>query len=355
MLVLYISYVDFQPTQSGSATRPQKMYRAFLEEGHEVKLLAVSQNRDHLKRRKQAVKELYAWLEDHTPDLCYIESPVYPILWEFDRKLIRDIHKKGIPTAYFTRDCYDRFPEMFPGRRDLPGKVKDAWLRRQRVLTEKTLMCVDVNYFPVMEMAQFYPYPDKRALPPGAEDRLADSHPQPNRLVYVGGIVNQYGGEALLRAFRILNEGEETYTLTLVCRESEWAQIPDELKGAPWLDLHHTSGDALIPLLGAASAGLIIGINDYWDYTVPIKLYEYMGYGLPVVYFHNRPTDRFMENCPMGVGADKTPEAFAEAIRSLLADPERWESCRRNAVSALKDGNLWIHRVRQIVRDLSEK
>ena len=355
MLILYITYVDFGPTQSGAATRPQKMYRAFLDEGHEVRLLAVSQNRDHRKLRREAVRELYAWLEDHTPDLCYIESPVYPILWEFDRKLIRDIRARGIPCGYFTRDCYDRFPEMFPPRTDLAGRIKDAWLRRQRRLTEKTLMCLSVAYFPVMEMAQFYPYPDKRALPPAGEDHVADSRPEPRRLVYVGGILNQYGGELLLRAFQLLNRDGEEYRLTLVCREKEWRQIPEELKGADWLELHHTSGEGLIPLLSAASAGLIIGLNDYWNYTIPIKVFEYMGYGLPVVYIKNGPLDRFMEQYSMGVGADRTPESYAEAIRTLLADEARWNEYRQNAVSALRDGNLWVHRVRQLVRELTEE
>ena len=42
MLILYIAYVDINSGTSGSSVRPQKMYRAFLDEGHEVKLLSGS-------------------------------------------------------------------------------------------------------------------------------------------------------------------------------------------------------------------------------------------------------------------------------------------------------------------------
>ncbi len=40
MLILYITYVDINSGTSGSSVRPQKMYRAFLDAGHEVKLLS---------------------------------------------------------------------------------------------------------------------------------------------------------------------------------------------------------------------------------------------------------------------------------------------------------------------------
>ena len=40
MLILYITYIDFGDAASGSGVRPQRMYRAMLEEGHQVKLLS---------------------------------------------------------------------------------------------------------------------------------------------------------------------------------------------------------------------------------------------------------------------------------------------------------------------------
>ena len=69
MKVLYIAYIDFKATQSGSAVRPQRMYRAFLEEGYEVKLLAISQNRIDWPRRRKAIREVMEWLDTNTPDL----------------------------------------------------------------------------------------------------------------------------------------------------------------------------------------------------------------------------------------------------------------------------------------------
>lgn len=56
LLILYISYIDFKPAQYGASLRPQKMYQAFQEEGHRVKLLAGSQERWSLARRRASVR-----------------------------------------------------------------------------------------------------------------------------------------------------------------------------------------------------------------------------------------------------------------------------------------------------------
>ena len=62
MKLLYITYIDFtENPKSGSAVRPQKMYKAFLEHGVDVKLLECQQNKR--KQRKEKVKEILHWLD----------------------------------------------------------------------------------------------------------------------------------------------------------------------------------------------------------------------------------------------------------------------------------------------------
>lgn len=79
MLILYITYVDINSGTSGSSVRPQKMYRALLDAGHEVKLLSGAQQRWGRKARTEAVQEIRRWLRENRPDICYIESPSMPI------------------------------------------------------------------------------------------------------------------------------------------------------------------------------------------------------------------------------------------------------------------------------------
>jgi len=356
MLVLFISYVDFSAADSGSGMRPQKMYEAFLREGHEVKLLCGQQGTFRSREtRRRAVAEISAWLDSHRPDLCYIESPVYPILWSFDRRLIRKICRMGIPTGYFYRDFYRKFPTLFPRRKDPVGRAKELFLDLQQRRTDRTLECVDIVYLPSMEASSLFSYGDMRPLPPGGEDHLADAHRQKNRCVYVGGVLGHYDGEMLLRAFRLLNAGDESYPLTLICREKEWAQIPDELKTGDWLEVRHASGEALIPLLSQAGAGLLIGRADhpYSRLAVSVKTYEYLGYGLPVVYVRCPPLDRIVEQAGAGFGVDGTPEAYARGIKKLFADEENYKRLCRGAEGLFENDGQWKHRVRKVVSDLT--
>ena len=62
-----------------------------------------------------------------------------------------------------------------------------------------------------------------------------------------------------------------------------------------------------------------------------------------------------VETNGVGCVSEASPEALSETIRSMLADPGAMERRRRAARSALLGSNLWVHRVRQIVRELSEK
>ena len=158
MLILYITYVDMISAASGSGVRPQRMYRAFLDGGHEVKLLAVSQNRDAWARRRAAVEEVSRWLDETPPDLCYFESPVYPILMNCDYRLIHKIHRLGIPMGYYYRDCHRRFPELFPPRGGFAGMLKERYLDAKQRHTDKILRLMDIVYFPTRCFFDIFDY-----------------------------------------------------------------------------------------------------------------------------------------------------------------------------------------------------
>ena len=355
MLVLYITYVDFDTATSGSGVRPGKMYRAFLAEGHQVKLLTGSQERKRREERRAAVAEISSWLEENRPEICYIESPGQPILWKEDRDLIRKIHAMGIPIGYFYRDFYWRFPDLYPKRTDLPGRVKDLWLSVLQKRTDELLRCADIVYFPSMAAASYFDYRDMRALPPAGEAREPDSRPERNTCIYVGGLGGGYGGGALLRAFSLLNQGEERFPLILCCREKERGAIPPELASAPWLEIFHTSGDGLVPLYARASLAVLpVQRTAYTDFAVNVKLFEYLSYGLPIASTDVTAVSRLVRENDVGLVGGDAPKAIAGTVRAMLSDSERLAFWRERALSCVKESNLWVHRVRQVVRELTE-
>lgn len=355
MLILYITYIDFGEASSGSGVRPQRMYRAMLEEGHEVKLLCGNQGSltDHAARAA-AVKEIGRWLDSHRPDICYIESPVYPILWSFDRRLIRRIHRMGIPMGYFYRDYYRKFPDLYPQRTDPKGRVKEAALNYLQRLTDKVLHNVDIMYFSTEGAGKLFDFPVVRLLPPAGEPDRGYCPGGNHVSIYVGGMGGLYGGKNLLRAFQLLNAGEERYPLILVTREKEWDAIPEELKGGDWLEVHHTSGDGLPPLYHRASLGIIpVEKTAYSDVAVNIKFFEYMSYGLPIACTDGRGVADLVEKNGVGRVSADTPEAMAENIRTMFSDSAAMEHWAANARRSAEEENLWNHRVRQLTSELA--
>ena len=356
MLILYITYIDFGEASSGSGVRPQRMYRAMLEEGHEVKLLSGNQgDLRHHEMRAAAVKEIDRWLDSHRPDICYIESPVYPIMWSFDRRLIRRIHRLGIPMGYFYRDYYRKFPDLYPQRKDPKGRVKEAALNYLQALTDKVLHNVDIMYFSTEGAGKLYDYPCVRLLPPAGEPDRGYCLGGNNVSIYVGGMGGLYGGKNLLRSFQLLNSGPDRFPLILVTREKEWAAIPEELKTGDWLEVHHTSGDGLPPLYHRASLGIIpVEKTAYSDVAVNIKYFEYMSYGLPIACTDGRGVADLVERDDVGRVSADSPEAMAENIRGMLSDPDSMARWAANARRAAEERNLWNHRVRQMTQELSE-
>ena len=352
-MVLYISYVDFEKAVSGSAVRPGKMYRAFLEEGHEVKLLAGSQERRCREQRRAAVAEISAWLDTNCPDLCYIESPVQPILWGFDRRLIRKIHKKGVPIGYFYRDFYWMFPELYPRRKTVSGMAKDAWLMLLQRLTDRLLKKADIVYFPSEAATAFFSFRDMRPLPPAGEIVPITGGREENTCIYVGGISLDYGGAELLRAFQLLNGQNDRYRLILCCREKELHSVPEELLSAPWLEIHHTSGAGLEPLYARACvAAFPVQKNAYTDISVNIKLFEYLSHGLPVASTDVKAIAALVEEYGVGRVSGDTPEEMAENLRGMMEDREQLRVWGDNALKCTREQGLWIHRVRTVVSDL---
>ena len=356
MLILYINYIDMDSVTSGSKVRPVKMYQAFLDEGHEVKLLTGAQSIAERKKRRAAVAEVRRWLDTNRPDICYIESPPYPILLRCDVALIRKIHRMGIPVGYFYRDFYRKFPELYPRRKDFVGGLKELWLDILQRRTDNALKCVDVVYFPSAECAEYFAYRDMRPLPPAGENALTERHPEEKTAIYVGGLEEGYGVGMLLDAFACLNHEVNSYTLLLVCRKAEWDTFESPWKSAPWLEVHHASGAGLEPLYDRAAVSVIpVRPTAYTHFAVNVKLFDYLGHGLPVVVTETRAISAIVRENGIGLVTPYETEAMANALQSVMNNPEERKELEKRCAEALKNGNLWVHRVRRIVSDLEEK
>ena len=354
MTVLYITYVNSSDNSSGSGVRPAKMLKAFEQEGHDIIIL---QGEQVSKERLANIKTVRKLLKSKKPDLCYIESPTYPIMRHADRKLIKDVCKAGISTGYFYRDFYWQFPEEFPRRTSLSGRIKDKGLLFLQSLTNKVLKNCNIIYVPSNECKTLLPYKDIRALPPAGENHLDLIKRECNHTgIYVGGIGGYYNGKFLLDVFNELNARGTEYKLILVCRENEWADFEHPCKKASWLEIHHTSGSGLVELYKRASVAFNVGSSEYKysRFAISVKVFEYLSFGLPQVVINNKAVSDLVNGERIGVAVDYDVKKYADVTEKLMNNNLLYDELQQNIKEALLKRNLWIHRVRKIVNDLME-
>ena len=357
MKVLFICFVDFGRADSGSSVRPQKMYRAFVEAGHEVKLLCGSDGNDCRAERRKSVAEINRWLDSERPDICYIESPVGQIMLDEDIRLIKRLHRMGIPTGYFMRDFHSKFPEVFPRRTGFINSLKDIYLDIRQFKTDSALKYVDIVYLPCDEAKALFNYRDMRALPPAGENNLPRENHFTKTGIYVGGISQQFWLDALLVAYVGINKKTNNYKLILCVRENEWKKFKHPQKNAPWLEIVHASGKQLKLLYNRADVGFLIPKEDsaYNNFALSVKIYEYMGYALPIVAAKCVAMDRVINRYNIGITTEGTSEGFTKAIMQIYADETKYRQLCDNCRVALLGNNLWTHRVGQVVDDLYKK
>lgn len=192
-----------------------------------------------------------------------------------------------------------------------------------------------VNNFPILE---------EFAAPACIDYRL-----RPANVVYVGAISRARGIDLMLRgaarssAQRFLLAGRfmESGLRERLESQPEWKRV--DFRG--WIDRA-----ALAALLDQARVGLVL-LRPEPNYveSQPIKLFEYMASGLPVVVSDFPYWRRFVcesEFGPCGVLVDpEDTRAVAAAIDRLLNDPDEAWAMGRNGLRAVRERFNWSHEV----------
>lgn len=351
--VLFISYVDIKKVDSGSGVRPAKMLNSFIKEGYDVTVLTGNQNES---TRKRDIELISKKIRKGAFDICYIESPVYPIMLHKDRKLIKKICKSDIPTGYFYRDFYRKFPRLFPRRKGIINCAKEFYLDIMQKLTDRVIRYCDIVYLPSERAKSLFKYKDMRVLPPAGDNKIVKKNKTNNTVIYVGGVTEIYGFDKLFNGIKIAQSRNDKLKAILVCRKKEWDAIKEKYKDIPWLEVYHVSGNKLEELYARADIGILTKHkNEYNDMAVSVKLFEYISFGLPVVSTQSDTTDEIINNLNIGLTVADDPENIAKGIIKLLNNNDYYFYYYNQIQKSLTESCLWRHRVKKIINDLMEK
>ncbi|MCR8913684.1 glycosyltransferase [Marinobacter panjinensis] len=346
---------------SGSQVRPYKMLKAFQELGATViEVTGDARTRSEIMqhtrlRIRNGERFDFVYSENLTIPFAMSEAhrlPLHPLL---DHSFLAFCNRHGVPVSMFNRDVYWRdksYREMLPwwGRMVTIPLYWYDWWQHTRYL--------DTLYLPSAAMGTVLPwmnrFPNVRYLPPGAEISDTDNVPQcagALKLFYVGGIEPPtYDLRPLLAA---IQKTKAHTSLTICCRKKEWNRVSELYRPfiTDRIDVVHCSGKELDSLYAVSDLFAVVrSQGSYLDFSVPIKIYESIGFGLPILCTSGGETARIVES--EGLGWVRKIEDVAEFLQGLAEQPELIKA-KRAELMELRDKHTWKNRAIQVCHDMA--
>lgn len=352
--------------RSGSRVRPYRMLEGFGALGYDVDVVA-----GYAEERKQAAARVqdaiargkrYAFLyaESSTMPTFLTDPHHLPLRPLFDYRFLRRCKEASIPIGIFYRDVHWRFPllkrEVSPVKR-FGARIgyELEWAMYAKYATHL--------FLPSVGMKTALPESNGdlaiSALPPGAPASAVGEAERPRvaeeglRLFYVGGVrPPTYDLRPMLRAVSEAASRSDRVHLTLCCREEEWAACAPLYDGLlRGVRVVHATGADLQELYRTANVFLYVPEpSNYLDFAMPVKLFEAMGHGLPVIAHSATEAGRFVQKHEVGWSVAGT-DALAGLMEQLHEDPAL-VSRTAERVRAEREHHTWVARARQVSRVL---
>ena len=282
-------------------------------------------------------------------DGIYVESSTF-LPAESDVAFLGLSRALGIPVITYVRDAYQLFPEAYPRdtlKRRLAAAAFRPALRAMDAVSSSLA-------FPTAGLARAVLGPDVNPvlLPPGAPPPVdVPRSPTARRILYVGdAVLPTQGWERLVSAVEIARRAGAEVELDVVSRPGQGPSQPHP----SWLRVHRAEGKGIHALLGDVLATAIPRPrNRYNDLALPIKLFDYLSYGRPLLVTDCIEQASLVSGADAGIVTRDDPTAIADGIvRLASAPPEqiaRWSS---NAADAARAAS-WEDRARTIVNLLA--
>jgi glycosyltransferase involved in cell wall biosynthesis len=278
-------------------------------------------------------------------DGVYVESSSF-LPAESDLAFLGLLRATGVPIVAYVRDAYQLFPEYYA------VDSLRRWVSRRAFLPAvRALAAVSSSVaVPTDGLGRAILGPSGRwvLLPPGApapvDVPLADGA---NQLLFVGDARwDAQGGGRLVEAVSAARATGVDVGLTIVARPGQ------EPAGTPpdWLRVVRASGGEIHALLPSVVATVVPRPRTaYNDLALPIKLFDYLSYGRPILATPCLEQADLVVRTRAGLVVPEEPGAMGSAFAAFLARPvgER-QAMGRRAHEAARNAS-WGHRARRIL------
>ena len=308
---------------SASGVRPVRMLDAFRELGYTV--LDVTGSARERSRRLRALRDRLQGGE--RIEFLYSECATMPTMLAdprhlpphpfVDPALMRLMHQHGVPTSLFYRDIYWAFPDY---RERVGAALATAMGCVYRYDLAWYSRYIDRLYLPSMRMGAHVPgFPEERMapLPPGCE--IVDEAPssRPDQWETAG---------------------------------DQYADLVEASGGR--IEVVHRSGEELTALYERADlCVLFVEPDPYREFASPVKLYEYLGRGKPVIASQGTLAAEVVGAAGAGWTLPYDAGELSGLLRGLLERPQEVAEAAGRAREARQE-HTWLSRARTVAQDM---
>ncbi len=299
-----------------------------------------------LHRMRHTVNEAYQRALEVDADAYHIHDPellrIVGKLKRKGKKVIYDVHEdlpRQILGKYYIRpilrkliaNVVERYEDRIASKVDLIVAATPRIARRFEPLNS---FVTNVNNFPVQKTF-----------------RRVEGGKRFDQVCYVGGISAIRGLERVLDALLLLPE-EIKLVLAGPFSDPEYEKVLAAHKAWPRVDyLGYISHERVNQVYNESFAGLVL-LLPYPNHieSQPMKMFEYMSAGLPVVASNFELWEEIILPNKCGLCADpEDPQAIASAIISLHKDRNLVEEMGRNGVRQIRTKYNWSNEAEVLV------
>lgn len=335
---------------STSNIRPVKLMEAFREIGYDVDIVSgyACQRREEIAKIKQKINDGVVY------DFLYSESSTMPTLLTekhhlpthpfVDFPFFSFCREHKIPIGLFYRDIYWRFINKNKDYKQFVAKFFYQYDLRQYA------KLLDVFFLPSHEMMKHIPiqFNGKVAeMPPGCDLHSTKPHKFDGqlRLLYIGGIGGTYDLKNMIRGVSKCKSA----SLTICCRPDDWLPIKETYKALVSDNIHivHLRGEQLAELYSQSDIFSMFYSNDYMEFAAPYKLFDTLGYHMPILTSSKTWMGRFVEQNGIGIACENNVDVFCDTLYRIVQEPSLLDLYRRN-VENIINANTWQYRAQQI-------